>query len=137
MKSAGVNASHFFRCACFVLAATFLLAGCASMRAARTITPLSNRDNAELTAEQVIDVMRLAGYRDSEIVDLGPYLRDALASSGAARVEMGDRVDAMFVVEFDRIYVSTHTHGTFIYDLEDGEPVEPQNSDAVDPADTQ
>jgi len=39
--------------------------------------------------------MRLAGYRDSEIVGLGPYLRDALASSGAARVEMDDRVDAL------------------------------------------
>lgn len=100
------------------------------MQASRTITPLSNRDNAELTAEQIIDVMRLAGYRDSEIVNLGPYLRDALASSGAARVEMGNRVDAILVVEFDRIYVSTRTHGTFIYDLEEDAPLEPDGDEA-------
>jgi hypothetical protein len=61
--------------------------------------------------------MRRAGFSDQEILDLGPEIRNTLASTGAAMIRIGDKVKAIFAVDGKFLHVSTRARGSFIYDL--------------------
>ena len=78
---------------------------------------LSNREIAALDADDIVRVMRRAGFSDDQVIDLGPDLRNMLASSGAAKIQVGNKVEAMFSVEGDSLYASSYRRGSFIYDL--------------------
>ncbi|GEM_PF-6362090 len=95
--------------------------GCATITAGHTVKPLSNRDTAELTAEQTVEIMLASGFSEQEIIANGPQLRNALAVSGAAQIRRGTGVDALYVVELGRIHVSARSRRPFIYDLRQSE----------------
>jgi hypothetical protein len=57
------------------------------------------------------------GFSDQEILDLGPDVRNTLASSGAAMIRIGDKVEALFALDGNFLHVSTRTRGSFIYDV--------------------
>ena len=85
------------------------------------VAPLSNRDVIALSADDVVKLMRQAGFSDERILDLGTDLRNALAASGAAQIEVEDRVEAIFAVRDKNLHVSSYRRGNFIFNTETGE----------------
>ena len=89
--------------------------GCAHTQA--RVTPVSNRDVAALNAEDIVRVMLRAGFSDEQIIELGTDLRNELARAGAAQISVEDKVEGIFAVDSDFVYVSSRLVGSFIYDL--------------------
>jgi hypothetical protein len=98
------------------------LSGCALqthevLLAGSEATSLSNPDAADLTADDVVIVMRRAGFTDEQILELGTDMRNAIARTGAAQIRLGKRVEALFAVSGNYLYVSSYRRGSFTYDL--------------------
>ncbi len=72
-----------------------------------------------LKADEVVRVMRRLGLVDDQILSLGPNLRDALRSTGAAALARNGRPEVMLAVNEDHLFVQTRSQGSFIYDLKD------------------
>ncbi len=84
------------------------------------IVPLGNQDVVVLNADDVIQVMRRAGFSDQQILELGTSLRNALLHAGAAQVKLRDKVEAVFAVHGDYVFITTRLRGSFIYDVNRG-----------------
>ena len=87
------------------------------------IIPLSSRSVLALSPDDVVEVMKRAGFSDSQILEYGTDLRNGLAESGAVQVKIGKRVEAMFAINLDEgkcVYISTRLRGNFIYDVDSG-----------------
>lgn len=97
------------------LSALLGMVGCAHNQA--QVIPVSNREVAALSAEDIARVMLRAGFSDEQILELGTDLRNELARSGAAQIDVGDKVESIFAVDGDYVYVSSRLKGSFIYDL--------------------
>jgi len=98
------------------------LSGCAHqahqvMLAGAEATSLNNPDTANMTANDVVIVMRRAGFTDEQILELGTDMRNAIARTGAAQIRLGKRVEALFAVSGNYLYVSSYRRGSFTYDL--------------------
>ena len=94
--------------------------GCASTGGAGArgkVVPVSNREVAARSAEDIVQVMLQAGFSDERILELGTDLRNELARSGAAQITVGEKVEAIFAVNGDHVSVSTRLRGSFLYDL--------------------
>ena len=94
------------------------LSGCAGQQT--RVAALPNRQTAELSADDVVRVMRRAGFTDDQVLELGTDLRNKLASTGAAQIQLGKKVEAMFAVDGRSLHVTTLLRGSFIYDLDTG-----------------
>lgn len=84
------------------------------------IVPLANQDVAELSADDVVRVMRRAGFSDEQILELGPELRDGLAESGAAQVRLKGKVEVVFAAHGNYVFITSRLRGSFIYDVGKG-----------------
>lgn len=84
--------------------------------------PVGNRDVLSLTAADVVQVMKAAGFSDMQISEHGAALRDGIARSGAVQVKIDDTVEAVFAAKGNAIYVSTRSRGHFYYDVKTGWP---------------
>ena len=89
------------------------------------IEPQTNRDVADLSPNDVVQIMRRVGFTDDQILALGRNLRDALFQSGGARVMDGKEVEALIRVNGTQIYIGSRTRGNFIYDLGYGQFLTP------------
>lgn len=85
-----------------------------------TVIHLSNQDVVALSADGVVQVMRRAGFSDEQILKLGTELRNALLYSGAAQIKLRDKVEAVFAVHGDYVFIITRLRGSFIYDVKRG-----------------
>lgn len=98
--------------------------GCGgTRRSGIQVIPLSSRSVLDLNADDVVRIMRRAGFSDRQILDYGPDLRDGLAQSGAVQVKVGNKVEAVFAVNLDRgpcVYITTRLRGSFIYNVQTG-----------------
>ena len=99
-----------------LLAVVATLGGCEQPPQMQVIS-VPNQDIAPLEADDVVVTMRRAGFSDQEIIELGPEVRNTLASTGAAMIRVGDKVKAIFAVDGNFLHVSTRARGSFIYDL--------------------
>ncbi len=109
---------HFALCIllCFMV-------GCASTRANKSqfqVIPVSSQDVAELSADDVVRVMRRVGFSDEQILELGAQLRDGLLLSGAVQISRNNIVEAIFVIRDNRVHITARLRGNFIYDLQKG-----------------
>jgi hypothetical protein len=68
-------------------------------------------------------MMRLVGFSDRQILELGPDMRDSLSRSGAAQLKIGDKVEAVFAVNDDFVYIATRSRGTFVYSVKEGQVI--------------
>jgi hypothetical protein len=84
------------------------------------IVALGNQDVIKLSADDVVRVMRRAGFSDEQILELGPELRDGLAESGAAQVRLRDKVEVVFAVHGNYVFITSRLRGSFIYDVGKG-----------------
>ena len=100
------------------------LPGCARSTGIQ-ILPVGNRDVLALTAADVVQIMRAAGFTDMHIREHGRAVRDGMARSGAVQVKIDDTVEAVFAAKGDTIYVSTRSRGHFYYNVKTGWPQQP------------
>ena len=106
-----------------LLLLTLAMVGCARRAAGIQIIPLSSNSVLALSTDDLIEVMRRAGFSDDQILEHGPDVYDGLAQSGAVQVRVGNRVEAVFAINRDRgdcVYISTRLRGNFIYNLQAG-----------------
>ncbi|MHC4749706.1 MAG: hypothetical protein ACYTFW_07495 [Planctomycetota bacterium] len=96
--------------------------GCAQTAGIQVI-PLSNRNVLVVSADDVVQVMRRAGFSDRQILEYGPELRNGLAESGAVQFKINNKLEAVFAINRDQgdcVYISTRLRGNFIYDVDEG-----------------
>ncbi|MCG3178533.1 MAG: hypothetical protein BIFFINMI_00861 [Phycisphaerae bacterium] len=84
------------------------------------VVAVPSRDVIALSADDIVRLMQRAGFEDFDIVELGTELRNDLATAGAAKIQRGDKVETIFAVEGDCVYVSSHYSGSAIYDVKAG-----------------
>jgi hypothetical protein len=82
------------------------------------VTPIPSRDIIALDAEDVVTVMRRSGFDDDQILAQGTEIRNALSTTGSARISVGKKTEALFMVVDRYIHVSSRLRGNFIYDTQ-------------------
>jgi hypothetical protein len=98
----------------------FGLTGCAYQNTGIQIIPVSNREVLALNADDVVQIMRRSGFSDNQIMQYGTDMRNGLAQSGAVEIRINKKVEAVFAVNGDSIYISTRLRGNFIYNIRTG-----------------
>jgi len=101
----------------------FGVVGCARSSTGIRVIPLSNRSVLALSPDDVVVVMRRAGFSDEQILEYGTDLRNGLAESGAVQIKIGKKVEAVFAINLndgDCVYISTRLRGNFIYNVDSG-----------------
>jgi hypothetical protein len=101
----------------------FGVVGCSRTTHGIRLIPLSNRHVLALSSDDVVAVMRRAGFSDKQILEYGTDLRNGLAESGAVQVKIGEKIEAVFAVNLNEgncVYISTRLRGNFIYDVDSG-----------------
>lgn len=86
---------------------------------------MGNQDVVELTADDVVQVLRAAGFSDTQIYEHGTAVRDGMAGSGAVQVKIEGKVEAVLAAKGDLVYVSTRSKGHFTYNVQTGEQNSP------------
>jgi hypothetical protein len=84
------------------------------------VIPLNNQNVVALSPDDVVRIMRQAGFSDPQILQYGTDLRNGLSQSGAAQVKAREKVEAIFAAHGDYIYVTTRLRGSFIYNVKKG-----------------
>lgn len=101
------------------------LPGCTAPTRGIQVLAVGNQDVLDLTARDVVQIMRAAGFTDEHIRQHGRAVRDGMATRGAVQVKINDTVEAVFAAKGDMIYVSTRSRGHFYYDVKTGWPQRP------------
>ena len=97
--------------------------GCTRNSTGIRVIPMSNRSVLALSPDDVIEVMRRAGFSNKQILEYGTDMRNGLAESGAVQIKIGKKVEAVFAInltEGDYVYISTRLRGNFIYKVGSG-----------------
>ncbi len=84
------------------------------------VIPVSSRHVLELNADDVVQVMRRAGFSDAQILEHGPALRQGLAESGSVQIKINNTVEVVFAINGDSVYISSRLRGLFIYNVHMG-----------------
>ena len=84
------------------------------------VIPLSHQEVLTLSSDDIVRVMRRAGFSDNQILEYGTDLHDALSRSGAAQIKIDKRLQAVFAINGDSVYISTRLRGNFIYNVKTG-----------------
>lgn len=97
--------------------------GCARTAGGIRVVPMGNRHVLALSPDDVVEVMRRAGFSDNQILEYGTDLRNGLAESGAVQIKIGRKVEAVFAINLNEgncVYISTRLRGNFIYNVDSG-----------------
>jgi hypothetical protein len=97
--------------------------GCARTAGGIRVIPMSNRQVLALSPDDVVEVMRRAGFTDRQILEYGTDLRNGLAESGAVQIKIGKKVEAVFAINLNEgscVYISTRLRGNLIYNVDSG-----------------
>ena len=98
----------------------FGLVGCRYQNTGIQVIPVSNRQVLNLSADDIVQVMRRAGFSDNQILEYGTTIHDGLAQSGAVEIRINRKVEAVFAINGDAVYISTRLRGNFIYNVRTG-----------------
>jgi hypothetical protein len=107
---------------CISLLLTLLalgLGGCVGNRGFE-IFPLNNQNVLTLNSDDIVRVMRRAGFSDNQILQHGENLHIALAQYGAAQIKIRRRLEAVFAINGDAVYISSRVTGNSIYNTKTG-----------------
>ena len=92
--------------------------GC--MRSGIQVVPVPNQDVLSLDANQIVQILRAAGFTDQQIAEYAWPIHEGLARSGAVRILINNVVEAGFAVRGDEVFISTRSRGYFIYNINTG-----------------
>ncbi|MCG5527336.1 MULTISPECIES: hypothetical protein [Halorhodospira] len=98
------------------------LSGCATTErgvamSREAVTPITVGQATPVGADELAEAMLRAGFDRDQILDIGPAIRNALATSGGAQVRDDSSVEALFAVHSGRLYVTSRSRGNFIQEL--------------------
>ena len=108
--------------------AAVLLSGCAGaisrsvLLTDQAVTPITNGSATRVSPDDLAQAMLRAGFTRDEILQYGPGVGEALATSGAAQVRRGKVVAALFAVNNGQLIVTSLDRGTFVQPLTAGSP---------------
>jgi hypothetical protein len=97
--------------------------GCGRQKTGIRVIPLGNRSILALSPDDVVEVMRRAGFSDKQVLEYGMDLRNGLAESGAVQIKIGKKVEAVFAINLNdgnNVFISTRLRGNFIYNVDSG-----------------
>jgi hypothetical protein len=120
-----ISRNIFETCIWLILIPALSIMGCAPSTTScpsseLRITPLDNKNTIALNANDIVQLMRQVGFSDEQILELGDRIHDSLLHSGAAQLKVGDKVEVIFAVNNNFVYVATRSRGSFIYDVKNG-----------------
>jgi len=107
--------------ALLVLCAAFCC-GCYTLPSELEVTPFDGEHVAELSADQVVDLMIRSSFGREEILDLGVDLRDALALHGGAKIRNDKFTAAIFLVQDGFVFATVRGAEDLFFDLKDQPP---------------
>jgi hypothetical protein len=81
------------------------------------IVPVSNREVARLSPDDIVRVMRGVGFSDAQILELGTDLYSALRLSGGAQLTFGKNLEMLFAVHNQQVHIQSRSRGAFVYDI--------------------
>lgn len=84
------------------------------------VVPVGSKNVLELTAPDIVKIMKRSGFSDQQILTYGPQVKDSLARSGGVQIMVGRTVEAIFGVSGNEIYITTRASGSFIYNVNTG-----------------
>jgi len=84
------------------------------------VIPLNHQEVLNLSSDDIVRVMRRAGFSDNQILEYGTDLHYALSRSGAAQIKIDKKLQAVFAINGDSVYLSTRLRGNFIYNVKTG-----------------
>lgn len=82
-----------------------------------TVSPIASGEPADVSAAVLAEAMIRAGFSPDFILEHGPAIRNALASSGGVRVRDKGVIAALMSIQADRLYVTSRERGTFVQSL--------------------
>jgi hypothetical protein len=94
------------------------IAGC--IRTGMRVVPVSANNVLILSADDIIQIMQRSGFTDDQIVDLGPEVQRNLATYGGAQITIRGRMEVIFAIDGNDIFISTLTRGSFVYNIKTG-----------------
>ena len=94
--------------------------GCMHHSRGFEVVPVSNRYVLVLSSDDVVQVMRRAGFSDDQILELGTDVHDGMLESGAVQIKVDDKVEVVFAANGDDVYIGTRLRGNFIYNVKTG-----------------
>lgn len=102
-----------------ILLSLVLLSGCVLNGRLHSLSlyPVPNQHRTDLSATDVVNIMKRAGFSDEEIMELGTSLRNYMATHGACQVSNGKLADTIIAAHQDTIYIVSHLRGSSCYDL--------------------
>jgi hypothetical protein len=118
-NSQGFKNSNVIRISLLLTLLALCIGGCAGNRGFE-IYPLSNKNVLTLSSDDIVKVMRRAGFSDNQILQYGEDLHLALAQHGAAQIKIRRKLQAVFAINGDAVYISSRATGNFIYNTKTG-----------------
>jgi len=107
-----------------LLLASLVLGGSSCAPRRMEVVPLKYKDVLDLNSDDIVRIMRQAGFPNEQILEFGVEVHDALAHAGAAQITLGTgrrRVrEAVFAINGDAVYISSRTTGNSIYNVKTG-----------------
>ena len=100
----------------------FGVVSCAAHRGFEVI-PVNYEEVLTLSSDDIVRVMRRAGFTDNQILEYGTDLHDALSRSGAAQIKISKTLQAVFAINGDAVYISSRLsrlRGNLIYNVKTG-----------------
>jgi len=94
--------------------------GCMQHSRGFEVVPVSNRYVLALSSDDIVQVMRRAGFSDDQILELGTDVHNGMLESGAVQVKVDDKVEVVFAANGDDVYIGTRLRGNFIYNVKTG-----------------
>ena len=84
------------------------------------VIPIASQHVLQLSANDVVEVMRRAGFTDMQIWEHGMTLREGLARSGAVQIRINGKIEAVFGIRGSDVYINTLTRGYHVYNVNTG-----------------
>ena len=84
------------------------------------VVPVPSRDVMTLSADDIVQIMQRAGFSNDQIIESGTDVRAGLAKSGGVYIFVRGKVEAIFAINGEDVYISTLSRGYFIYNVKTG-----------------
>jgi hypothetical protein len=101
-----------------LLLLSLFMSGC--IRTGIQVVPVSSNKVMILSAEDIVQIMQRTGFSNQQIIDYGPALQRSLASYGGAQITIRGKVEVMYAVQGEDIFISSLSRGSFIYNVKSG-----------------
>jgi len=84
------------------------------------VLPIGNRDVLDLSDDDVMKVLKKAGFSDDTISICVTEVRNGLAQTGAVQIKIDNEVELVCAIRIDDVHISSRQRGMYIYNVKTG-----------------